>query len=123
MPFEIAQRNANITDIINDIDQIRLHTGNPGANGTANQVSGGGYAHQALAAADWTVNTANGYADLGEVDFGSATAAWGTVSWQSFWDGSSFRARRAFVTPMAVASGAPVTIDADTIRVSVTSSD
>ena len=51
MAFELAQRNANITDIINDIDQIRLHTGNPGSNGTANQVTGGGYAHQALAAA------------------------------------------------------------------------
>ena len=41
MAFELAQRNANITDIINDIDQIRLHTGNPGSNGTANQVTGG----------------------------------------------------------------------------------
>ena len=40
-----------------------------------------------------------------------------------FWDGSSFRGRRAFAAAMLIENGAPVTIDADTIRVSVTSSD
>ena len=36
--------------------QVGLHTGAPGTNGTANEVSGNGYSRIAEAAADWTVS-------------------------------------------------------------------
>ena len=35
---------------------VGLHTGAPGTGGTANEVSGGGYARISEAAADWTVS-------------------------------------------------------------------
>ena len=123
MAFTLAQRNALISDLISDIDQVRLHVGDPGANGTASLVTGGGYSNQALSAANWTPDTSDGTAELGEVDFGTASAAWGTVSWYSLWDGGSFRARREFTTARPIANGAAVTITANTITLSVTSTD
>ena len=35
--------------------QVRLHSGDPGANGTANTLTGNGYAHGAIAAGAWAV--------------------------------------------------------------------
>lgn len=68
------------------VNRLKLHTGNPGADGTANEYSGGGYVYQSA-----TFGTA---AD-GKRTLSSAVAFSGTpldeVSWVSFWSTVTFR--------------------------------
>ncbi len=67
------------------VTQLRLHTGNPGAAGTANQYSGGGYAHQSV-----TFNAASD----GKRTLSAAAVFQGTpddaVSWLSYWAAGTF---------------------------------
>lgn len=55
---------------------IALYTASPGESGAGTEVSGGGYARQPVT---FTV-TGNVATNTGEVNFGQATANWGTVT-------------------------------------------
>lgn len=68
------------------VTKLSLHTGNPGADGTANEYSGGGYARQdaTFAAA------ADGKRELSQAVVFSGTPE-ATVSWLGYWSGSTFR--------------------------------
>ena len=69
-----------------DITQFGLHSGAPGAAGTANEVSGSGYARQAgtLAAASGGERAVSA-----QIDF--STPASQSVTHISLWAGSTFR--------------------------------
>ena len=66
---------------------VALHTGDPGEAGSANELSGNGYARQAVtfaAAADGTTE------NEGQLTFGPNTNSnWGTVSHVSVWDAAT----------------------------------
>lgn len=62
---------------------VHLHTSaTSDANSTGTDVSGGSYAAENVAAAGWDApgSTGGATANSGDVDFGTATANWGTVS-------------------------------------------
>ncbi len=68
------------------INRLSLHTGNPGAAGTDNVYSGGGYTYQAATFAP----AADGKRELSSaVVFQGVPEA--TVSWVGFWYSSTFR--------------------------------
>jgi hypothetical protein len=68
--------NKVLTDNIATGKFLALYTAAPGETGGGTEVTGGGYARKAIT---FTV-TANSAANTAEVDFGQATANWGTVS-------------------------------------------
>jgi len=69
---------------------VSLHTADPLDDGTGAEVSGGGYARQDLPPLDanWTgLSLTDGLADNAvEINFGTATAPWGTVTHFGIWD-------------------------------------
>ncbi len=73
-----------------DIDTLSLHSGDPGAAGTANEVTGGGYVRKngVFAAA---TNAARALS--ADVDF--STPANQSVTYIGFWAGSVFRGSKA----------------------------
>lgn len=68
---------------------ISLHTGAPGVNGAANEVTGNAYARKATTAADWgaaTVATPATISNSTVLTFTTATpSGWGTVSHFGVW--------------------------------------
>ena len=84
-----------------DIDTLSLHLGDPGAAGTANEVTGGGYVRKngVFAAA---ANAARALS--ADVDF--STPASQAVTYLGFWAGSTFRGSKAVTGDLAAnASG------------------
>lgn len=74
--------------------QVRLHYGDPGVAGTANQIQGTGYANQLVASGGFTREGATGakYSNTADVAFTvSAGGAWGdgtneqAIEWYSLW--------------------------------------
>lgn len=68
---------------------VALHTGDPGDDGTANEIgtSGTGYARQPLdTPGDWSRPSHNEAANAALVTFGPAESDWGDVSHISLWD-------------------------------------
>jgi len=66
---------------------VGLHTGDPGDDASANEVSTtDGYDRQALAnAADWTKTNHDQAENAAKARFGPATADWGDISHASLW--------------------------------------
>lgn len=64
---------------------LAIHTGNPGATGSANEVSGNGYARQLAAFSGTTTRT-----NAADVVWPAASpAGYGSVSWYSAWSALS----------------------------------
>lgn len=83
-----------------DINALSLHSGDPGASGTSNEVTGGGYSRQACTFA----TAASGERALSApVDF--ATPPNQTVAYIGFWSSGTFRGAGA-VTGDATANSA-----------------
>lgn len=73
------------------VDRISLHTGDPGSSGTANEVSGGGYARQSA-----TFGAAAGGARALSAPVEFSGPASGSVTWIGIWQSGSpdtFKAR------------------------------
>lgn len=65
---------------------VGLHTADPTETGEANEVTAADYARQGVANADWGGIGSNVENAL-EVDFGTATSNWGTITHFSIWNG------------------------------------
>ena len=74
--------------------QVRLHTGDPGDEGTASPVAAeNGYEHQVIpkdSAGSVTKEATGRYSNSADVDFGAASSAddntgWGTINWITVW--------------------------------------
>lgn len=63
-----------------------MHTGVPGAAGTANEVTGGGYARKT---GTWNAGGADGSATTGQIEFDVPGGI--TLRYLSCWSGSTFR--------------------------------
>jgi len=67
-----------------------LHTGDPGEDGTANELVGNGYSRTAGAFGNVSViGDAVSITNNAAIDFGPATASWGTITHMSIWDSAS----------------------------------
>ena len=88
MPFDATALNIAMDQIVAADILVRLHTGDPGAaaNSNNNAVTAGGYADQTVAAGDWPAAATGDLDNDDEIDFGTATADWGDVSWVSGWN-------------------------------------
>ena len=53
-PYSDAALNAAIDGMTEDTLTVKLHTGNPGSNGTANEVTAGGYSDADIPSNQWT---------------------------------------------------------------------
>ena len=109
--YDITARNAMLDALAALAVRVALHSGDPGAaNSATNELSGGGYARQAIA---W--NAATG----GAIDSSNAPAfsvgAGVTVSWVSFWNSAgTVRYAKKDVTDEAFGAAGTYTLtDAD----------
>ena len=93
------------------VNLAKLHNGDPGASGTANELAGGTYASKAVVfgAASNGVRTQTGTAVF-DVPAGA------TVAWVSFWNSGTFVARKQ-VTPEVFAGAGTYTLQASTLTV------
>jgi len=64
---------------------VGLFTSSPGETGSGSEVSGGSYARQTIA---FTV-TGNQASNTAAVEFPTATASWGTITFAAIYDASS----------------------------------
>lgn len=91
------------------VNLAKLHNGDPGASGTANELTGGTYAAKAVVfgAASNGVRTQTGTA-IFDVPAGA------TVAWVSFWNSGTFVARKQ-VTSEVFAGAGTYTLQASTL--------
>lgn len=83
---------------------VALFTSDPGETGSGTEVSGGSYARQTIT---FTV-TANQASNTAAVEFPTATASWGTVTYAAIYDASTsgnMLAYGALTTSKTIASG------------------
>lgn len=79
MPYTTGALNLMVDSLADVIDSVSLHSGDPGAAGTANELSGSGYARQS---ATWGAASSGTATTSGTVSFGVPA---GTVAWAAFW--------------------------------------
>ena len=120
MPLSTGELNRVADDITASAMEVRVHTGDPGANGTANRV---GTASASLAAATWSPassgsSTYNAAAALGVLD----TTNNQTVTWYSIFRSTTFVGREEFSASVTVIAGGTFTINTGTIMVNLTTS-
>lgn len=83
---------------------VALFTSDPGETGSGTEVSGGSYARQTIA---FTV-TGNQASNTAAVEFPTATASWGTITYAAVYDavsGGNLMAYGALTTSKTIASG------------------
>lgn len=113
MPFSTAHGNA-VLDLFNAYD-VSLHTGDPGGDGSANELVGGSYARQGTttgAAANKTTSSTN------TSTFTDLPAA--TITHAAFWDGVNPKWTAAFGTPIQVAGGESLQLGPGDITFTIT---
>lgn len=123
MAVESDGLNEAVMDAVAENITLRLHTGNPGTNGTSNLI--------ATSTLDRPVITGgSGWSIVGAVatptanpDFGVAGVAVNGVSWLSMFKGVDFWGRRELAAPMDVVLGAPVALTRTTLTVTASSVD
>lgn len=106
--YDVAAKNVMLDALAAVATRVALHTGDPGAaNTAANEVSGGGYARQAIA---WNAAAA------GSIDSSNAPAfsvpGSTTVSWISLWNtAGTVRYLKKSVTAEAFGNAGTYTLD------------
>ena len=119
MPFSATERNRVADSIVANELTIRVHTDDPGTNGTANRI---GTASATLAAANWSDASAgaaqyNAAVALGVLD----NSAQQIVDWYSLWRSSTFVGSEEMSSDVTVVAGGTFTIPSGQLRVSVAS--
>ena len=124
MPYSATENERDVAYKIVAVLTVRLHTGNPGADGTANRTIAMATPEPEIpaGAAGWTI-AANSAENTAAVDFGAASAAIAGISWYSLWRAGVFIGRRALAAAMDVANGSNVSLAAASIVLTETSVD
>ena len=125
MPFSNYTLKLAVDEIIDRVIGVRIHSADPGVNGTQNEISNAnGVTRGSIPAGGWTRNASTEKVEnTAAVDMGTASAAAGTAAWYSLWDGANFMARREFAASMVIANAAVVTVLAGTIDLTPSSMD
>lgn len=95
-----------------------LFTSDPGEAGTGTEVSGGSYARQTIT---FTVTGASA-ANTAAVEFPTASASWGTVTYGAIYDavsGGNLLASGALTTSKTIASGDVLRIPASSFTITL----
>lgn len=113
-----AALNLAANAIAGAIAEVSLHSDDPGVNGTANELTGGGYERDDSAA--WN-NASNGVASLnGTIQFnGPGTSSTNNAQYIGFWTtgGAQFLGSAQLSTPKTIGPGDTLTITAAPISV------
>lgn len=124
MPIATAVLRAHVIEDTNDEITVYLHTGDPGAAGTANRVPAASLGSATIADDGWTVHASNPRAEVtDDIDFGTASAAINGVSHYSLFKGAALYATRALPAAVNIANGAEVVMTGSTVVVSYSSAD
>jgi len=122
MPAGLAtpERNRIADDIVSSDLTMRLHTGDPGANGTDNRI---GTLVQTLTATHWSDAsggdvTYNAALDFGTVDNNNQQV----IRWYSLWRGNTFIGAEEFASAITVAATGTFTIATGEVVVRVSTS-
>jgi hypothetical protein len=91
------------------VDRVSLHNGDPGAAGTSNEITGGGYARQAC-----SLNAASGGERALASDVAFTATALQAVTHVGFWlnSGTVFKGRAALAGDLAFNAGGQLTLKA-----------
>ena len=115
----MAYSEAAINEALDGItvDLISLHSGDPGAAGTANEVTGGGYARGAV-----TFNAASGGERLLSADETFSTPASQSVTYFGFWEaaGPTFKGSVAASGDTAANSAGEYVVKGTTTKLTLT---
>lgn len=118
MPVATAALNLMADHLVSVAILIRLHTGDPGSDGTANRVSGGGGSYTSgvsVAASGWSAASDGDVHNVNAIDFGTAAgSAPGTVTHWSAYRGGTFIASNTLQS-RAVAVGDSFSIAAESL--------
>lgn len=125
MPLSLTERQRIANGIVASTLRIRLHVGDPGADGTANRVTNGEGAFVngvEVAAAGWSNADANGeVSNVGAIDFGTAaTTNPGTITWASAFRGNVYVGSRKMAST-TVNAGSSYQIPAGAYKYTVNS--
>ena len=119
MPLSATELNRIADAIVASTITVFLHTGAPGANGTANRVTAGGGAFAAgvaVAAAGWTAASSGDVQNVSAVNYGTATGGDpGTVTFWSAFRGAAFVGSGA-VTSTTVRDGDTFSINSGEVQ-------
>ena len=120
MPLSGTELNRVANDITSSAMTSRVHSANPGTNGTTARI---GTAEADLAAADWSAGSGgdsdyDADAEYGVLDSGAER----TVSHYSIWRGNAFVGSEALDAAVVVAAGGTFKINTGTISVQLSSS-
>jgi len=67
---------------------VGLHTGDPGSDASANELSSGNYSRVSTSASsDWNLPSVGSFENTSQILFPEATSDWGTITYFSLWDG------------------------------------
>ena len=96
---------------------VGLFTSDPGEAGTGTEVSGGSYARQTIT---FTVTGASA-ANTAAVEFPTATASWGTITYGAIYavSGGNLLASGALTTSKTIASGDVLRIPASSFTITL----
>lgn len=97
---------------------VALFTSDPGEGGTGTEVSGGSYARQT---ATFTVTGANA-ANTAAIEFPTATASWGTITYAAVYDaasGGNLLGSGGLATSKAIATGDVLRIPASSLNITL----
>ena len=119
-PVDSGALNDAANAVTNGIDEISLHTGDPGT-GSANEVSGGNYSRATTNGSQWT-ESGGVSSNNAAIDFADPNASWGTVTWVAGWDGSTRKFKEELTNARSIESGHDVSFPAGSITVTATSS-
>ena len=124
MPYSTLEITRDITYKVASIIKVRLHTDDPGDNGTDNRTVAMATPEPSIpaGAAGWTIGAATAN-NTAAVDFGAASAAIAGMSWYTLWRGGNFVGKRELAAVKSAANGANVSIAAASIVLTETSDD
>lgn len=115
MPFATAAKNTMLDSIT--VDKLSLHSGDPGAAGANNEISGGSYARVAA-----TFDAASGGERALNSDVSFVCTALTAVSYVGFWDNTTFRGSAALTGDAAFNASGQYTVKATTTKLDLNDS-
>ena len=93
MPYSDAAKDAMLDHLGTLADSVSIHTGDPGAAGTNNEVTGGGYSRQTPT---WTSSSGGSMHLDANLDFDGPPNE--DATWFAIWDNTTFLGRGQITT-------------------------
>ena len=115
MPVQNPALNVAADAIVARTLTLHLHNGDPGANGVANRVTGGGYDGQDIPEAGWTAAANGDVTNVAEIRFAQASSDWGEIPAFTLFAGNTFWADGLFSPPIDIPNRATFRIDPRTL--------